>query len=177
VCSCALSPPRRAANCATTSMGSTASMGMRSKRHDRQASLHGDFAQRGTRSVNGRYRSRAHGGWRVSAPGSSTSAFTTYGGRPARAESRAEWCSTRSGTSWDTRASVRPTTYLGLNADRLHEALKRFEAHRSGPPANGNARNEVATGVEKGVSETGGHLIEGNSNVEDRSDIPQSSVN
>jgi integrase len=69
-------------------------------------------------------------------------------------------------------------TYLGLNADRLHEALKRFEAHRSGPPAaEKSVRNGTATEVEKDVSETGGHLIEGSPNVEDRSENPQSSVN
>lgn len=68
-------------------------------------------------------------------------------------------------------------TYLGTNADRLHEALKRFEGHRSGAPAANAGRNAVATGVENDDSESRGHLTAANLSVEDRSENPQSSVN
>src|SRR5688572_19465147 len=47
-------------------------------------------------------------------------------------------------------------TYLGTNADRLHEALKRFEAHRSGGAGSGTACNESATDVENDDAESRG---------------------
>ena len=53
------------------------------------------------------------------------------------------------------RVSQTDKTCLGLNTDRLHEALKRFEARRSGAPSNGGVRNQVATGVEKDAPESG----------------------
>ena len=34
-------------------------------------------------------------------------------------------------------------TYLGTNADRLHEALKRFEAHRNGGKEPGGPGNDA----------------------------------
>ena len=68
-------------------------------------------------------------------------------------------------------------TYLGTNADRLHEALKRFEGHRSGAPANGTPRNAIATKVEKDDAESGGHLTGPDPNAEDPSENTRSVVN
>jgi hypothetical protein len=68
-------------------------------------------------------------------------------------------------------------TYLGANADRLHEALKRFEAHQSGGTGSGIARNETATDVENGDAESRGQLTAAKSDGEDRSENPQSAVN
>ena len=64
-------------------------------------------------------------------------------------------------------------TYLGTNADRLHEALKRVEAHRSG----GAGRNASATDVENGASETSEQMTAVETSTKDRSENPQSSVN
>jgi integrase len=68
-------------------------------------------------------------------------------------------------------------TYLGTNADRLHEALKRFERHQSGEAAAGAARNAVAIEVAAAASETGGQSTEPKDDREDRSEKSRSVVN
>jgi integrase len=68
-------------------------------------------------------------------------------------------------------------TYLGANIDRLHEALKRCEVHRSGGTGSGTDRNRTATGVENDDAEPRGQLTGAKPDTEDRSENPQSSVN
>jgi integrase len=68
-------------------------------------------------------------------------------------------------------------TYLGTNADRLHEALRRFEAHRSGGTTSAAGRNAIATDVENGDTELRGQMTAKKSGTQDRSENPQSAVN
>jgi integrase len=68
-------------------------------------------------------------------------------------------------------------TYLGTNADHLHAALRRFEAHRaatSSPPADCNG---VATGDVLGHSESPGHLTAADGHTQDRSENARAVVN
>ena len=68
-------------------------------------------------------------------------------------------------------------SYLGANADRLHEALQPFEARRSGETGSATARNETATKVENGDPESRGHVTDEKSDTQDRSENPQSAAN
>jgi integrase len=67
-------------------------------------------------------------------------------------------------------------TYLGTNADRLHEALKRFERHQSGARGTTGDRPPVASEVAQ-ASETCGESNEANHDREHHSANPELVLN